>query len=101
VAYFTLLYNISVMKLRCDMDNQLYVESRLGDIGLIELLKIALKRDGRTLHRLERDSGLSHNRLTCLNYPSAKKRNQKPGSTSLLIALMELGYEIRIEKKAD
>jgi hypothetical protein len=77
------------------MDHRLYVETRIGDIELVDLVRQAMKRDGRTMTRLELDCGFTHPRLACMNYVK-----QRPGDVTLLIALMELGYEISLTKQA-
>jgi hypothetical protein len=81
------------MKLRSDMDHRLYVETRIGDIQLENLVKQGIKRDGRSMHRLELDCGFVHPRLAVINHPY-----KNAGDVTLLIALMELGYEITIQK---
>jgi hypothetical protein len=82
------------MKLKSDMDHRLYVETRIGDIQLEDLVRQAIERDGRTMSRLELDCGFVHPRLAVMNTPSGRK----PGDVTLLIALMELGYEITVRK---
>jgi hypothetical protein len=86
------------MKLQSDADYRFYVESRLGKIDLPDLIRLGLKQDGRSMARLEADCGFSHPRLAAINYPNNPKYS--PGIRTLLIALMELGYEIRIEKRS-
>ena len=81
------------MRLKSDMDHRLYVEARIGDIRLEELVKQGMKRDGRTASQLEIDCGFTHPRLARFTY------GRKVGDVTLLIALMELGYEFSISKR--
>lgn len=83
------------MKLQSDMLHEFYLESRMGELDICEFVRAAIKRDGRNMSRLQADCGFSHPRLALINYADKGKR---PGIATLLIALMELGYEIRIEK---
>jgi hypothetical protein len=83
------------MKLQSDMDHRLYIETRIGDIRLEDLVKQAMKRDGRNMSQLQVDCGFTHPRLASINYP-----DRRPGEVTLLIALMELGYEITIQKSS-
>ena len=75
------------------MHHRLYTETRVGDIYLTDLVRHALELDGRRMTQLELDCGFTHPRLAVMNYA-----NQRPGDVTLLIALMELGYEITIAK---
>lgn len=84
------------MKLKSDMDHRLYVETRIGDIELEDLVKQAMNRDGRTMSRLQADCGFTHPRLAVMNH-----EYRRAGDVTLLIALMELGYEITVQRSPD
>jgi hypothetical protein len=86
------------MKLQTDHLDQFYVESGSERINLTEVVRMAIKQDGRAITRIQADCGMSHPRLAAINYASQGK---KTGVATLLMALMEMGYEIRIEKKSN
>jgi hypothetical protein len=86
------------MKLQTDHLNQFHVVSGGDRLDLTEVVRAAIQQDGRAITRIQEDAGLSHPRLAAINYAS---QGNKTGLATLLIALMEMGYEIRIEKTAD
>jgi hypothetical protein len=77
------------------MNHRFYVESPDGEIDIYELVKDAIEADGGAISRIQGDCGFVHPRLADIRYGHKGKR---PGIATLLIALMEMGYEIRIEK---
>jgi hypothetical protein len=83
------------MKLQSDMLHQFHLESQLGEHDIYEYVRLAIERDGRSMSQLQADCGFSHPRLADINYAY---RGRRPGIATLLIALMEMGYEINIEK---
>jgi hypothetical protein len=88
--------DITHMQLKADMDNRLYLECGDTDETLKAAFMETLEQGGRLISHLETVCGLTHPRLACIKYPSYKG---KPGIATLLIAFMEMGYDITLTKR--
>jgi len=82
------------MKITVDMDNNMLAETSVGTVPLIEAFLIAVKKDGRSVTAIERDSGLTP---SILRHAFDSGKN-KPSLRSMLIAFMEMGYEINVSR---
>lgn len=82
------------MNIIVDINNNLLVETSVGAMSLVDAFLIAVKRDGRTVTALERDCGLTP---SILRHASDRGRNN-PSLRSLLVAFIEMGYEINVSK---
>lgn len=86
------------MKLKSDLNNKLFLDTTVGEVSLTDAIEIAAKRSGRTLHNIEEASGMTHSRLCNIRWP---QRQNPAGTDTLLLAFLELGYDITIRKPGD
>lgn len=84
------------MRLVDDFDNNLKIESKMGELSLIEMFEIARARDGRAVSRIETDCGLSHGTLARFR---SQPTNRGISVRCFLIAMMEMGYEVTLTKQ--
>lgn len=86
------------MNLVLDMHNNILVKTRFnGEVTPLELLRAVIEKSGKSTHRVEEESGFTHPRLCAINSPT---RPSKPGIETILIALIELGYKVKLEKES-
>lgn len=80
------------MKLTANSDHEFAVETRLGNLDPDDALKVLVAQNEQELCELESRCALAHPRLCNARY------GRKVSIQTLLIAVMELGYEVTIAK---